>query len=131
MPDILNENIINRSQKFMNRVVFLMIVSMSLTTALKAQEKQSDLKNKRASYLSKQMSISLTSAYRLVEISDKYVESSNRIYHDSSLTSDQKVKRLQFLQQERNNQIEAISATEGKLDGKDKLAPLFGLPAKK
>ncbi|PWG81343.1 hypothetical protein [Pararcticibacter amylolyticus] len=91
-----------------------------------AQDHRSnELKQNKINSLSQRLKISINSATKIVELMEHYTNLSNKIYHDSSLTTEQKVDKLDALEREKLQKLGSFSKVEGKLNGKEKLAPLL------
>ena len=73
-----------------------------------AQETDKSVQNSRIDFLSKQYSIPKTDATKIVLYIDSTTNAMNKIFHDSTLTSKEKVKRLTALEKGKAVMIKKI-----------------------
>lgn len=105
--------------------LIVLLTTFLFAGMLNAQESEVVLRQKKISYLSQKMSVSTATATKIISIFETYRNASNRVYHDSTLTTAQRVERLREIRNEKDRQIQAITAAEGKSDGKGKMTPFL------
>ena len=87
---------------------------------VQAQKKQNELKQRRVTYLSKQMGVSESVAARIVSAVDEYKDAANKIYHDSTLTSAMKLQRLKENDEQKEVKLDAVIPVEARQRQKGK-----------
>ncbi|NQX52078.1 hypothetical protein HQN86_00480 [Pedobacter panaciterrae] len=75
---------------------------------LSAQETDKSMQNSRASFLSKKFSLTATEAKSIVVFMDSTTQAMNKVFQDSTLTSEVKIMRLKNLEKARTAKMKQI-----------------------
>lgn|GEM_PF-1956639 len=93
-------------------VLFFLVISFNLNLCAQTPEK---IKNLRIGYLSKKYKMNSSESQTLVRVIDETTQMMNRIFHDSTLTSSEKIKRIQVLEKQRDSKVKELIPDKSRL----------------